>query len=169
MKNLLLAVLLIFSLGSCGEYTYVESDPIYDTEYVQTYATDGDINIIITNGTPYYYNGQLWYYYYRNLYYYPFWYDGYWYLRPYTTLYSWNWYRYHYRHFRPNRYDQYRFRPGHHGFYNPNHRHIERPYREYNPHRTRPNINNGRIRPSRPMQSTRPRSIPRSGAGIHRR
>lgn len=161
MKNLLLTILLVFSLSSCDTYNYVETDSIYDTEYVQTYATDGDINIIITNGTPYYYNGQLWYYYYRNLYYYPFWYDGYWYLRPYNTLYSWDWYRYHYYHFKPNQYDQYRFRPGYHGFYSPNHRYIERPHNGGR----RPNINNGHIRSGRSIQSTRPRSIPRRNTG----
>ena len=180
MKNLLSLLLIIFSVSSCGEYTYVETDPIYGTEYTQTYATDGDINIIITNGTPHYYNGRLWYYHYNGLYYYPFWYDGYWYLRPYTTLYSWGWYYDHYRHFRPGPRDRYRFRPGHHGFHKPDHGHLGRPHESgYKPggrtpnrnhgshgYGTHPSINNGRAKPGGSVRTQpHPNVIPRGNTG----
>lgn len=42
-----------------------------------------DINLIVRNGTPYYYNGFLNYYYYGGLYYYPIYYNNYWYFRAY--------------------------------------------------------------------------------------
>lgn len=192
MKNLLLALLLAFTASSCGEYTYVQSDPIYDdVEYA--YASSNNVTVVVTYGTPYYYNGRLWYYLYNGLYYYPFWYNGYWYLRPYGTLYSWDWYYYNYRHFRPHHGDRpYRFRPGHHGFSRPGNGHSGRPHgggprpgghkpngnpgvgpgngHHNNGYGTRPSINNGRTRPSGTVRTQpRPSSTPRSGSiGSHR-
>ena len=94
MKKILcgiIALMFLFTMNSCSSI-YAEAayeDGIY-------YETD-NVSVVITYGTPYYYNGSLWYYLYNGLYYYPFYYDGYWYLRPYRTLYSWDWY-YNYYH-----------------------------------------------------------------------
>lgn len=122
MKKLLFALILsvaaMISLQSCTT-TYAAAYEPYDEEYV--ISDNADVNIIITYGTPYYYEGQLWYYLYNGLYYYPFYYNGYWYFRPYATLYSWDWYYYHYHHFTPH-YHDYRFRPHHHDWNRPHHR-----------------------------------------------
>lgn len=68
-------------------------------------------------GTPYYYNGSILYYVYKDLYYYPFYYNNHWYVRTYSM--SFNHLRYR-PYFRPHRYD-YRFVPGFHkGFDRPN-------------------------------------------------
>lgn len=159
MKKLLLfvAALMVSMISvSCTSDLYVTSDDVY------TYS-DGssDISIVITYGTPYYYNGSLWYYFYNGLYYYPFWYDGYWYLRPYRTLYSWDWYYNYYHRFRPSWRDHnYRFPPGHHGFDRPGNGHSGRPHHPgtgYGPnHKPKPEYPNGH----------RPGGVnPRSGNG----
>ena len=120
MKKILFTLILsvvMISIQSCTT-TYAAGYDQYDEEYV--ISDNADVNIIITYGTPYYYEGKLWYYLYNGLYYYPFHYNGYWYFRPYGTLYSWNWYHYHYRHFTPN-YHDYRFRPHHNDWNRPYH------------------------------------------------
>ena len=101
MKKLLFTLILsvvMISIQSCTT-TYAAVYDQYDEEYV--ISDNADVNIIITYGTPYYYEGKLWYYLYNGLYYYPFHYNGYWYFRPYGTLYSWDWYHYNYHHFTP--------------------------------------------------------------------
>lgn len=115
--TLVLSVASMVCLQSCTT-TYATAYEPYDEEYV--ISDNADVNIIITYGTPYYYEGQLWYYLYNGLYYYPFHYNGYWYFRPYATLYSWDWYYYHYHHFTPH-YRDYRFRPHHHDWNKPHH------------------------------------------------
>ena len=129
MKKLLFTLILsvvMISIQSCTT-TYAAGYDQYDEEYV--ISDNADVNIIITYGTPYYYEGKLWYYLYNGLYYYPFHYNGYWYFRPYGTLYSWDWYHYHYHHFTPN-YHDYRFRP-HHNYWNrPHHNDWNRPYHD---------------------------------------
>lgn len=146
MKKILLfvAALMISMVSvSCTSGLYVTSDDVY------TYSEgSSDISIVITYGTPYYYNGSLWYYFYNGLYYYPFWYDGYWYLRPYSTLYSWDWYYNYYHRFRPSWRDHnYRFPPGHHGFDRPGNGHSGRPHNPgvHNPnHKPKPEYPSGR-------------------------
>ena len=120
MKKLLFTLILsvvMISIQSCTT-TYAAVYDQYDEEYV--ISDNADVNIIITYGTPYYYEGKLWYYLYNGLYYYPFHYNGYWYFRPYGTLYSWDWYHYHYHHFTPN-YHDYRFRPHYKNWNRPHH------------------------------------------------
>ena len=121
MKKLLFTLILsvmMISIQSCTT-TYAAVYDQYDEEYVV--SDNADVNIIITYGTPYYYEGKLWYYLYNGLYYYPFHYNGYWYFRPYGTLYSWDWYHYNYHHFTPN-YHDYRFRPHHKDWNRPHHK-----------------------------------------------
>ena len=120
MKKLLFTLILsvvMISIQSCTTTCAAVYDQ-YDEEYV--ISDNADVNIIITCGTPYYYEGKLWYYLYNGLYYYPFHYNGYWYFRPYATLYSWDQYHYNYRHFTPN-YRDYRFRPHHKDWNRPHH------------------------------------------------
>ena len=79
-----------------------------------------DINLIVRNGTPYYYNGYLNYYYYRGLYYYPIYYNNYWYFRAYhrpfrrgylPSYHNWR-PREHWRGYRPNsNHRNYNYRP----------------------------------------------------------
>ena len=127
MKKLLFTLILsvvMISIQSCTT-TYAAVYDQYDEEYV--ISDNADVNIIITYGTPYYYEGKLWYYLYNGLYYYPFHHNGYWYFRPYGTLYSWDWYHYHYCHFTPN-YRDYRFRPHHKDWNRPHHKDWNRPH-----------------------------------------
>lgn len=142
MKNLIyLLVAALFSLSavSCGTYAY--SQEVYDNEVV---VSNDNVSIIITQGTPVYYEGHLHYYIYNNLYWYPFWYENYWYFRPYRTIYPWG-YDFH---FRPHHSD-YRFRPGHHGFRRPDHSRghygLPREGHTYDNHNgRRPNAKDGR-------------------------
>ena len=79
---------LSLGLSSC-ETTYagIDSSHQYGDEVYTTnqeaLLDNIDINLIVTYGTPYYYNNYLNYYYYRGLYYYPIFYHNYWYFRPY--------------------------------------------------------------------------------------
>lgn len=124
-KHLIILVgILCLSLGltSCGT-TYAFStgqSEMYDYEY-DNYRS-ADINVIISYGTPYYYNGYLSYYLYNGLYYYPFWYDNMWYFRPYRVP-----FRYGYiPRFRPS-YGDMCFRPGRYGFSRPSNSFSGRP------------------------------------------
>lgn len=79
---------LSLALASCGvTFDGVSGNEEFDNGvYSQNRVVDVDdvdVNIIITYGRPYYYNGYLNYYYYQGLYYYPFYYNDYWYFRPY--------------------------------------------------------------------------------------
>ena len=188
MKKLLFTLILsvvMISIQSCTT-TYAAVYEPYDEEYV--ISDNADVNIIITYGTPYYYEGKLWYYLYNGLYYYPFHYNGYWYFRPYGTLYSWDWYHYNYRHFTPN-YRDYRFRP-HHKDWNRHHHDGRRPGGHGKVHSDRPkghqpNVGHGSHKPNndagvRPngnnhrhnqngnvrMNSGRPSSRPSNGSTI---
>lgn len=68
---------LSFGLSSCDTtYAGVDSNQ-------EALLDNIDINLIVRNGTPYYYNGYLNYYYYRGLYFYPIYYNNYWYFRAY--------------------------------------------------------------------------------------
>ena len=68
MKKLLFTLILsvvMISIQSCTT-TYAAVYDQYDEEYV--ISDNADVNIIITYGTPYYYEGKLWYYLYNGLY-----------------------------------------------------------------------------------------------------
>jgi len=139
---LIIGLMMIFSLSSCETYTYATTqDDIYTETEVDVVRSNVSFDIIMRYGTPYYRNGSLLYYLYRDIYYYPFYYNNYWYVRAYRRPFT------HFDrrpYFRPHRYD-YRFRPGHHrGFNRPDrpiikHRHHNRvtPKIKHN----RPNIN----------------------------
>ena len=74
-------MILVLSLQSCmGAYAVSSYDNVY-SDYDDYIASD--INIVITHGTPYYYDGYLNYYFYNGWYYYPYFYNNYWYFRPY--------------------------------------------------------------------------------------
>lgn len=132
-KNILF--ILIFSLicYSCTTSQYVYEYDDYSYEVKSSVSFD----VIITYGTPYYYNGSILYYLYNDIYYYPYWYNNYWYVRAYARPYN------HLRprpHFRPSHND-YRFRPGtYRGYGVPNGHHNH--YTPNRPHNKRPNINN---------------------------
>lgn len=188
MKKLLFTLILsvvMISIQSCTT-TYAAVYDQYDEEYV--ISDNADVNIIITYGTPYYYEGKLWYYLYNGLYYYPFHYNGYWYFRPYGTLYSWDWYHYNYHHFTPY-YRDYRFRPHHKDWNRPHHYgrrpgghgkvHSDRPkghqpnvghgsHKPYNDRGVRPNGNNHRHNQNGKarMNGGRPSSRPSNGSTI---
>lgn len=88
-------LIILFSMGflslgfsSCETtYTGINSSHQYEDEIYTTnqeaLLNNIDINLIVTYGTPYYYNDCLNYYYYRGLYYYPIFYNNYWYFRAY--------------------------------------------------------------------------------------
>lgn len=105
MKKLIYALLcaLTITMVSCFA-SYASTDDVY-------YNDGATVEIIVSQGTPVYHNGNIWYYVYNNLYYYPFFYENHWYFRPYTRIYP---YGYDF-HFRPHRND-YRFNPGNYGF-----------------------------------------------------
>ena len=112
---LILGIMMMVSLNSCGVYGYATTqDDIYVEAEADVVHTNVDFGIVIRYGTPYYYNGDLLYYLYDGLYYYPFYYDNYWYVRVYRRPIDHLRYR---PYFRPNRHD-YRFSPGRHPGYN---------------------------------------------------
>lgn len=80
---LLLSVLLsTVVLSSCSVSTYAA----YSTD--DYYVEDRDItyNIIVTYGTPFYFNNILSYYFYDGVYYYPYRYNSVEYLKPFRTV-----------------------------------------------------------------------------------
>ena len=112
---ILISVLFLsFGLSSCDTtYAGVDSNQ-------EALLDNIDINLIVRNGTPYYYNGYLNYYYYRGLYYYPIYYNNYRYFRAYhrpfrrgyfPSYHNWR-PREHWRGYRPNpSYRKYDYRP----------------------------------------------------------
>lgn len=146
------ALICMTSFNSCTMSTYATTqDDIYVETYSDVVYTDVDFNLVIRYGTPYYYNGTLLYYIYNNLYYYPYWYGNYWYVRVYRKPFT---HLNHRPYFRPNKHD-YRFSPGvHKGFGTPN-------VNRHNPPKNRPNVNN-RPTPSRPNINNRPSTPPRT-------
>ena len=154
--KLILVFVLSLSLNSCfGVYDgfYVTTQ---DDVYIESYdgavrVSNVDFNVVISAGTPYYYNGTILYYLYNGLYYYPFYYDNYWYVRAYRRPFS----DYHRPYFRPNRHD-FRFEPGRYrGYDRPPVRHDSRirPNSKPEPNRrpnVRPDRGNNRVIPDRP-------------------
>ena len=142
-----------FSFTACTVSGYATTqDDIYVESSADIVQSNIDYNIVFRFGTPYYYEGRLLYYLYEGLYYYPYLYDNYWYMRVYRRPFN----HLHYRpYFRPHRYD-YRFdrsfRPHsnwHHDYYRSN--------RHYNAPRPRTTY------PSRPHQRYQPRINPNTG------
>ena len=147
MKKIIIIILglvMCISLTSCVTTAYAQTDD------------DVDVNVVVTYGTPCYdINGLLLYYFYRDLYYYPYYYSNRWYFRHYA-------------------------RPLPRGSYRPVPRDFHRHRPHVTPHRPhmggnrgfgnhRPNMgshkpNGGHMRPSTPRSSTRP-----SGHFGHRR
>lgn len=136
-------VMLSFALQSCmGAYAVSSYDNVY-SDYDECVVSD--INVVITHGTPYYYDGYLSYYFYNGWYYYPYFYNNYWYFRP---------YRYAFRpgyipriHHRPS--DLYLRHYGH-GFIKPHNGHRGLPRvsdRRFGERRYNPQMNN---RPQKP-------------------
>ena len=79
MKKIILNIficLITLSFTSCVASWGVTTDSVCE---------DTDINIVISAGTPYYYNGTVEYYIYNNLYWYPFYVDRAWRWYPYRT------------------------------------------------------------------------------------
>lgn len=94
MKKYLLILISIFyiviGLTSCST-TFGSTDDEYPN-------SSFDISIVLSNGTPYYYNNRLNYYLYNGVYYYPLFYNGYWYYRGYSRPFARGYYpRFNYR------------------------------------------------------------------------
>lgn len=158
MKHIIIAFILLLCISSCDIYTYnTGQDDVYVTTDIEVVNSNIDYNLVITNGVPYYYEGNIVYYIYNNLYYYPYYYNNYWYFRVYRRPY----YTRPYPYFRPHRYD-YRF--------NYNYRHPNGWYR-YSPNYRR-NYPNNRYYPNIPIDrgSNLPprRSNPTMGGGSRR-
>lgn len=117
----------MLSLSSCETTTYAtaQTDIYDDYEQYEVRSTVG-FDVIIRYGTPYFYRGDILYYFYDGIYYYPYWYNDYWYVKAYTRPFNHLRYK---PYFRPS-YRDYRFRPGIYRGYN-------RPH--YKPHNHRPN------------------------------
>ena len=143
--TLIILLTLTFCISSCETTTYVTSDDTYIDDSQYEVRSNVGFDVIIRYGTPYYYRGNILYYSYNGLYYYPYWYNDYWYIKVYSKPIN------HFR-FRPNPYD-YRFRPGiYRGYgrphyrpnnHRPNNGHMNRPpyNRPHNGHMNRPPYN----------------------------
>jgi len=156
LMTYLLALMMLFTISSCEVYSYATTqDDIYIENEVDVVRSNISFDVIIQYGIPYYRDGALLYYLYRDIYYYPFYYNNYWYVRAYRRPFT------HFDHrpyFRPHRYD-YRFSPGHYrGFdrpRNPNvHQRIIPPrnHRNY----TRPRGSRPDVQPRSSRPDTRP-------------
>lgn len=78
----LLSVLLsTVCLSSCSVSSYAYTTDDYNVEY-----RDISYNIIVTYGTPFYFNNVLSYYLYDGIYYYPYIYNSVEYLKPFRTV-----------------------------------------------------------------------------------
>lgn len=151
---------MLFSLNSCVVSSYATTqDDIYTETEADVVRSNVSFDVIIQYGTPYYRDGMLLYYLYRDIYYYPFYYSNYWYVRAYRRPFT------HFDHrpyFRPHRYD-YRFSPGsYRGFYRPNNSNSH--YRPITPNRD----NNGRYHKPRGSRPTIMPNNPNSGRVTHK-
>ena len=168
MKTKLLAFLvclmMLFSLNSCVVSSYATTqDDIYTETEVDVVRSNVSFDVIIQYGTPYYRDWVLLYYLYRDIYYYPFYYNNYWYVRAYRRPFT------HFGHrpyFRPHRYD-YRFSPGsYRGFYRPNNPNSH--YRPITPNRGnngiyhRPHDSRPTIKPNNPSKPNSGRVTPKT-------
>ena len=85
MRNflLLLSVLLsTVSLSSCSASTYAA----YSTDDYYVEGREISYNVVVTYGTPFYFNNVLSYYLYDGIYYYPYRYNSVEYLKPFRTV-----------------------------------------------------------------------------------
>ena len=103
--TILIYLIMLLSFSSCitSADTYPQNDAYIENE-IDVIRPNASINTIFRYGTPYYIDGRVSYYIYKNVYYYPYYYGDYWYVRAYR-------YPVNYHNFRPHRYD-YRFSPG---------------------------------------------------------
>jgi hypothetical protein len=138
---LIIGLMMMFSLSSCETYTYATTqDDIYTETEIDIVRSNVSFDVIIQYGTPYYKDGSLLYYLYRDIYYYPFYYNNCWYVRAYRRPFT------HFDrrpYFRPHRYD-YRLRPRYYRGFNRFDRYHNRDF--YNKvipqiRHNRPNIN----------------------------
>lgn len=73
--SILAALMICFSLSSCITTAQAQIDDMYDTY---------DVNLVVTYGIPHYNTeGLVLYYFYRDIFYYPFFHNNRYYLRPY--------------------------------------------------------------------------------------
>jgi hypothetical protein len=73
--SILAALMICFSLSSCVTAAHAQIDDMYDSY---------DVNVVVTYGIPYYNaDGLVLYYLYRDIFYYPFFHNNRYYLRPY--------------------------------------------------------------------------------------
>ena len=152
-------ICMIVSLSSCSMDVYATTqDDIYVEAEVDVVRSNVSFDVIIQYGTPFYRDDVLLYYLYRDIYYYPFYYNNYWYVRAYRRPFT------HFNtrpYFRPHRYD-YRFSPGHYrGFDRPN-RPI--PHYRHNPNMQRPDYHPRQLRPD---AGNRRYEQPRINGGNH--
>ena len=131
---LIICLMMMFSLSSCETYTYATTqDDIYTETEIDIVRSNVSFDVIIQYGTPYYKDGSLLYYLYRDIYYYPFYYNNYWYVRAYRCPFT------HFDrrpYFRPHRYD-YRLNPRYYRHHNRDFHNKITPKIRHN----RPNIN----------------------------
>ena len=169
--TILIGLMMLFTLNSCVVGTYATTqDDIYVETEVDVVRSNVSFDVIIQYGIPYYRDRVLLYYLYRDIYYYPFYYNNYWYVRAYRKPFT------HFDHrpyFRPHKYD-YRFSPGsYRGFDRPrdpnvHHRHIapnthHRPNGNYRrPQGNRPDIQPRQNRPERQVRPIQPQTIPQA-------
>ena len=119
--------LMVITCNSCSTYASA-SDSIYDEVEIVEGEQSVTINIITTYGIPYYVDDVLIYYYYNDLYYYPFYYDNYLYYRAFYRPLRWG-HRYHFG--RPH-YGDIGHRPG---WINPGTQRPIRPHHGGKPHK----------------------------------
>jgi hypothetical protein len=148
ISKLIIALCMMLCV-SCTPYEYATTQTdVYVEASQYEVRTNVSFDIVIRYGVPYYYRGSILYYLYDNIYYYPYWYDDYWYVRAYTRPFDHINYR---PYFRPSRND-YRFRPGiYHGYGIPNHRHYNRPP-THRPDRVNPGHHHSHSNMNRPPQ-----------------
>ena len=138
MKNKILPLIclicLSLSLSSCETaYASISSSSQCDDQEILN--NNVNYNIIIRYGTPYYYDGYLYYYLYEGLYYYPVYYNNYWYFRTYRRPFRYGYFPDN-RHWRPRPHMR-----GFDAFGRPyrNNGYYRRPIRTYHQNRT-PNV-----------------------------
>ena len=152
MKTLKLFILAIitsicFSLTSCSTYTYAQPVSVVEIEPTEvTYTT------VITYGVPYYIDGIVSYYKYRDLFYYPYYWHNHWYVHPYTCIQPRGFvHRPHHGFVPDNRWRQpSHFRHNH----NPRHYGSDMYYRPHTRPNVKPNGNRPSVTPNR--HNTRP-------------
>ena len=182
LSVIFISLITLNSLSSCETtYAATTTDDMYSTSYYDDAVT---VNIIMEYGTPYYIDGILQYYLYRNLYYYPYYYNNVMYFRSfYRPLPP----RHHYNFGRPHRGD---LRFGHHrpdghrpNGHNPGHIPEHKPNPGHNPghsnhnpnvdrhHNVQPQHGNsnqrfGNSRPNMNRQTIPNRTTPSIGSGM---